>query len=71
MLRKDLIINQIRPGAVIVGIASDGKASYEDEYNSGIGSNGLTSARHDMLDHSYASRYPESFSPETDVKYIL
>lgn len=70
MLRKDLIINQIRPGAVIIGIASDGKANYEDEYNSGIGSNGLTSARHDMLDHSYASKYPESFSPETDVKFV-
>jgi len=68
--RKDLIINQIKPGAVIIGLASDGKATYEEEYNSGIGSNGLTSARHDMLDHSYAARYPESFSPETKIEFV-
>ncbi len=68
--RDDLIINQIRPGAVIIGLASDGQASYENEYNSGIGSNGLTSARHDMLDHSYAKKFPESFSPQTDLKYV-
>ncbi len=66
MHRKDLIINQIKPGAVIIGLASDGMANYEDEYNSGIGSNGLTSARHDMLHKSYATLYPESFSPETN-----
>lgn len=70
LARKDLIVNQIRPGAVIIGLASDGQANYEAEYNSGIGSNGLTSARHDMLDHSYAAKYPESFSPETDIKYV-
>lgn len=70
MPRKDLIVNQIKPGAVIIGLASDGKANYEDEYNSGIGSNGLTSARHDMLHHSYAAKYPESFSPETDLRYV-
>jgi phosphoribosylformylglycinamidine cyclo-ligase len=70
MLRKDIIVNQIKPGAVVIGLASDGKAHYEDEYNSGIGSNGLTSARHDMLHHSYAAQYPESFSPETDLKYV-
>lgn len=68
--RKDLILNKIKPGAVIIGLASDGKANYEDEYNSGIGSNGLTSARHDMLHHSYAKRFPESFSPETDLQYV-
>jgi phosphoribosylformylglycinamidine cyclo-ligase len=68
--RKDLIINQIKPGSVIIGLASDGKANYEEEYNSGIGSNGLTSARHDMLHHQYAAKYPESFSPETDIKYV-
>lgn len=68
--RKDLIVNQIKPGAVIIGLASDGQANYENEYNSGIGSNGLTSARHDMLDHSYAKIYPESFSPQTDIKYV-
>jgi phosphoribosylformylglycinamidine cyclo-ligase len=70
MHRKDLIINQIKPGAAIIGLASDGKANYEDEYNSGIGSNGLTSARHDMLHPDYASLYPESFSPETDPAYV-
>jgi phosphoribosylformylglycinamidine cyclo-ligase len=70
MHRKDLIINQIRPGAVIIGLASDGQANYEDEYNSGIGSNGLTSARHDMLHVSYASKYPESFSPETNPEFV-
>jgi phosphoribosylformylglycinamidine cyclo-ligase len=70
MPRKDLIVNQIKPGAVVIGLASDGKANYEDEYNSGIGSNGLTSARHDMLHHSYAAKYPESFSPETDLRYV-
>lgn len=70
MHRKDLIINQIRPGAVIIGLASDGQAKYEDEYNSGIGSNGLTSARHDMLHVSYATKYPESFSPETNAEFV-
>ncbi len=70
MFRKDLIINQIKPGAVVIGLASDGKANYEDEYNSGIGSNGLTSARHDMLHNSYAALYPESFSPETNPSLV-
>jgi len=70
MPRKDLIVNQIKPGAVVIGLASDGRANYESEYNSGIGSNGLTSARHDMLHHMYAAKYPESFSPETDIKYV-
>jgi phosphoribosylformylglycinamidine cyclo-ligase len=57
---------------VIVGLAGFGKANYEDEYNSGIASNGLTSARHDMLKHDYASEYPESFYPNTskDVVYV-
>jgi phosphoribosylformylglycinamidine cyclo-ligase len=70
MPRKDLIINQIRQGAAIIGLASDGKAVYENEYNSGIGSNGLTSARHDMLLHKYAAKYPESYSPETDKRFV-
>ncbi len=70
MHRKDLIINQIKPGAVVIGLASDGHANYEEEYNSGIGSNGLTSARHDMLDNMYAAKYPESFSPETDPSLV-
>jgi phosphoribosylformylglycinamidine cyclo-ligase len=46
-----------------VGLASFGKASYENEYNGGIGSNGLTSARHDVLENIYANLYPESFDP--------
>jgi phosphoribosylformylglycinamidine cyclo-ligase len=68
--RKDILVNQIKPGAVIIGLASDGTANYEDEYNSGIGSNGLTSARHDMLHHDYALKYPESYSPETDKRWV-
>lgn len=61
--RRDLIVNDIRPGNVIVGLASFGQATYEDSYNGGIGSNGLTGARHDVLHHDYASSYPESFDP--------
>mgnify|MGYP002619663814 CR=1 FL=1 len=61
--RSEVIVNAIRPGDVIVGLASFGKASYESEYNGGIGSNGLTSARHDLLDKIYANLYPESFDP--------
>jgi phosphoribosylformylglycinamidine cyclo-ligase len=73
MRREDLIItNQIKPGDVIVGLESAGKASYENEYNSGIGSNGLTSARHDILNKTYLDRFPESFDAATDagVLYI-
>jgi phosphoribosylformylglycinamidine cyclo-ligase len=54
---------RIRAGDVIVGLASFGRASYETEYNGGMGSNGLTSARHDVLHHALAARYPESFDP--------
>jgi len=62
MRRKDVIDNsRIRPDDVIVGLASFGKAIYEDEYNSGIGSNGLTSARHDLFNKSIAEKYPETF----------
>ncbi len=62
----------IAPGQVIVGLASFGKANYETEYNSGIASNGLTSARHDMLTKSYARQFPESFEGSLDdsVVYI-
>jgi phosphoribosylformylglycinamidine cyclo-ligase len=71
--RDALITNEkISPGNVIVGFASFGKATYEKEYNSGIGSNGLTSARHDILNKNYATNYPETFDetlPE-DVTYI-
>jgi phosphoribosylformylglycinamidine cyclo-ligase len=71
MRREDLIVNDIQAGDVIVGWSSSGQASYETEYNSGIGSNGLTSARHDLLSAYHAQRYPESFDPNTpaDVVY--
>ena len=62
MKRAHVIDNgRISEGDVIVGLASHGKASYETEYNGGMGSNGLTSARHDVFSNSYASKYPESF----------
>lgn len=62
MKKSDVIDNaNIKPGNVIVGIASHGKASYEDDYNGGMGSNGLTSARHDVFNKSVAEKYPETF----------
>lgn len=62
MRRSDVIDNgNIRGGDVIVGLASYGQATYEKEYNGGMGSNGLTSARHDVLTHSLAGKYPESY----------
>jgi phosphoribosylformylglycinamidine cyclo-ligase len=62
-IRRDAIIDNanIRPGDVIVGLASYGKASYEQTYNAGMGSNGLTSARHDVFAHELAKKYPESY----------
>jgi phosphoribosylformylglycinamidine cyclo-ligase len=54
--------SRVQPGDLIVGLSSTGKANYESEENSGIGSNGLTLARHALLAHSYAERFPESFS---------
>lgn len=68
--RKEVVDIQIRPGDVIVGFASYGKAVYEDEYNGGMGSNGLTSARHDVFSHEYYAKYPESFDPELDESLI-
>jgi phosphoribosylformylglycinamidine cyclo-ligase len=61
--RHKLIVNKIQPGDVIVGLASYGKATYESTYNSGIGSNGLTSARHDVFHKYLAQKYPEGFDP--------
>ena len=62
MKRSDVIDNaNIRPGDVIVGMASFGQASYEKEYNGGMGSNGLTSARHDVFAKYLAGKYPESY----------
>ena len=60
----------IKPNLAIVGLSSFGKANYENEYNSGIGSNGLTSARHDLLSKNYRSKYPESYDDMTDINYI-
>jgi len=68
--RENIISNNIRNGDVIIGLASFGQATYENEYNSGIGSNGLTSARHDILHNSYANKYPESFSDEINKDLI-
>jgi phosphoribosylformylglycinamidine cyclo-ligase len=62
MKRSDVIDNaNIQPGDVIVGLSSSGKANYETEYNGGMGSNGLTSARHDVFEKSIAKKFPESF----------
>jgi phosphoribosylformylglycinamidine cyclo-ligase len=62
MKRSNVIDNaNIRPGDVIVGLASFGQATYENEYNGGMGSNGLTSARHDVFHHYLAENYPESY----------
>jgi phosphoribosylformylglycinamidine cyclo-ligase len=64
MRRTDVVRNeQIQPGDVIVGLTSYGQATYEDAYNGGMGSNGLTSARHDLLNKIYREKYPESFDP--------
>lgn len=62
-MRRDRVINNanIAGGDVIVGLASFGKATYENEYNGGMGSNGLTSARHDVFSHAVAEKYPETY----------
>ncbi len=66
MNRADIVDNdRIEPGLAIVGLASSGRAAYEDAENSGIGSNGLTSARHELLNGIYKSRYPETVDPNT------
>ncbi len=63
--KKQVIdLGAMRPQGVIVGFASYGQAKWEKTYNSGIGGNGLTAARHDSLTHEYAGQYPESFAPE-------
>jgi phosphoribosylformylglycinamidine cyclo-ligase len=65
MKRADVIDNvNIKAGDVIVGLSSSGQATYEKEYNGGMGSNGLTSARHDVFANYLALKYPESFNPE-------
>ncbi len=70
MLRRDVLRIAPKVGDVIVGFGGYGRATYEEDYNSGIGSNGLTGARHDLLHHDYADRYPETFDPATERRYI-
>lgn len=71
--RKDVVDPaQIKPGQVIVGLASYGQATYEDGWNSGIGCNGLTSARHDLLNKIYLEKYPETVDPalSKDIVFV-
>ena len=69
--RSDVIDNSnIEEGNVIVGLSSFGKSKFENKYNSGIGSNGLTSARHDVFEKYLATKYPESFDPEVPANLI-
>ena len=71
MKRSDVIDNaRIQAGDVIVGLASFGQASYETTYNGGMGSNGLTSARHDVLEHALSKRYPESYDAATPDELV-
>lgn len=68
--RSDIIENNIQVGDVIVGLSSFGQATYEDEYNSGMGSNGLTSARHDVFARYLTKKYPESFDPSIPSELV-
>ena len=70
--REKIISNhKIQAGDVIVGLSSSGQATYETEYNGGMGSNGLTSARHDVFDKSVATSYPESFDPSVPFDLVF
>ncbi len=68
--RNEIIENHIQIGDVIVGLASFGQATYENTYNGGMGSNGLTSARHDVFAHDYLLKYPESYDPFIDKELV-
>lgn len=68
--KEDLIINNIQSGDLIVGFASYGKSTYESDYNGGMGSNGLTSARHDVFGKQYLNFYPDSFDNNTPEELI-
>ena len=71
MKRSEVISNHtIQPGDVIVGLASFGQATYEEKYNGGMGSNGLTSARHDVFNKTLAEKYPESFDPSVPSELV-
>ena len=70
--REDIISNHhIQSGDVIVGLSSSGQATYEKEYNGGMGSNGLTSARHDVFNKQVANQYPESFDPAVPFDLVF
>jgi phosphoribosylformylglycinamidine cyclo-ligase len=72
MKRADVISNhRMQPGDVIVGMASYGQATYEKEYNGGMGSNGLTSARHDVFNKTIADKFPESFDPAVPYDLVF
>jgi phosphoribosylformylglycinamidine cyclo-ligase len=72
MKREDVISNdRIKPGDVIVGLASYGKAEYETEYNGGMGSNGLTSARHDVFNKTIAEEFPESYDHAVPYELVF
>ena len=72
MKREAVITNEkIQAGDVIVGMASYGQANYETEYNGGMGSNGLTSARHDVFHKEYAQKYPEAFDPQVPLDLVF
>ena len=72
MKREEVISNEnIQDGDVIVGLSSSGKASYEKEYNGGMGSNGLTSARHDVFHKYVAEKYPESYDPSVPYHLVF
>ena len=72
-LKRDEVISNhtIQAGDVIVGLSSSGQASYETEYNGGMGSNGLTSARHDVFNKDIATQYPESFDPSVPFDLVF
>ena len=71
MKKDDVFANdQIAPGDVIVGLASFGQSTYENTYNGGMGSNGLTSSRHDVFSNIYAAKYPESYEPSIPAELI-
>jgi phosphoribosylformylglycinamidine cyclo-ligase len=71
MRRSEVVDNsRIQPGDIIVGLASYGKATYEKEYNAGMGSNGLTSARHDVFSSVYREKYPETFDPAVPEELV-
>ena len=69
--KSDLILNDMKAGDVIVGLASYGQSSYEDSYTGGMGSNGLTSARHDVFSKDYAEKYPDSFDSNTPSQVVF